>query len=119
MKILKITEHLSSTELKTRCEKATSIAEYKRWQCLYLLTIYDVDAAFLAAMTQQSKHTIYKIVQGYNKDGAEEVKPKAKGGRKHSLLSLEEEREMLQSLTDKASKGNILQAKDIRKTVEK
>ena len=70
-------------------------------------------------MTQQSKHTIYKIIQGYNKEGAEQVKPKAKGGRKHSLLSIAEEQEMLHSLTDNASKGIILQAKDIRKQVEK
>lgn len=119
MKILKIKEHLSSQELKEKCDKSTSIAEYKRWQCLYLLSIYDVDAAFLSAMTQQSKPTIYKIIQGYNKEGQGQVKPKAKGGRKHSLLSVGEEQEMMHSLTDKASKGIILQAKDIRKQVEK
>ena len=95
------------------------ITEFKRWQCLYMVAAYNVDASFLADITQQSVHTVYKLVQSFKAYGVEGVGLKQKGGRLRALLSIEEERAMMRSLGDKADKGLILQAKDIKKHIER
>jgi transposase len=119
MKTLQLNSKLSVKQIATHFKNSKTIKEFRRWQCLYMVAAYDsVDASLLADMTQQSVHTIYKLVQSFNIHGVEGVGLKQKGGRLRALLSIEEETAMMKSLGDKASKGLILQAKDIKKHIE-
>jgi transposase len=118
MKTLQLNSKLTIKQIAVHFKNAKTIKEFKRWQCLYMVAAYNVDASFLADITQQSVHTIYKLVQSFNAHGAGGVGLKQKGGRLRALLSIEEERAMMRSLGDKASQGLILQAKDIKKHIE-
>lgn len=118
MKTLQLKTKLTTKQIGVYFKKATTIEEYKRWQCLYLVAAYAVEASFLADLTQQSVHTIYKLVQSFNIYGVKGVEVKQKGGRLRALLSIEEEKAMMQSLGEKANQGLILQAKDIKKHIE-
>jgi len=118
MKTLQLKNKLTTKQIGIYLRNAKTIQEYKRWQCLYMVTAYAVDASFLADLTQQSVHTIYKVVQSFNAHGVEGVESKQKGGRLRALLGIEEEKAMMKSLGDRASQGLILQAKDIKKHIE-
>ncbi|MEJ0101234.1 MAG: hypothetical protein WDO19_01180 [Bacteroidota bacterium] len=52
-----------------------------------------------------SVHSIYKIIESYNHTGADALIYKQKGGRRRSLLSLEEESALFTSLEAMAQKG--------------
>jgi len=119
MKRFNLQGHLSKTDLKQRMEKAVSLKEYKRWQCLYMVSSYDVDASFISDVTGLSIHTVYKLVSSYNAHGQTAVLLTGAGGRRRSLLSIEEEEYMMESLSKQASEGLILHAKDIKRVVEK
>ncbi len=118
MKTLQLKTKLTTKQIGIYFKKAKTIEEYKRWQCLYMVVSYGASASFLADLSQQSVHTIYKLVQSFNAHGAEGVELKQKGGRLRALLSIEEEKAMMKSLGDKANQGLILQAKDIKKHIE-
>lgn len=119
MKFLRLQNHLSLSTIKKRMDSASNIQEFKRWQCLLLISSYDVTATFLSEMVGSSVHTIYKWIEGYNKKGAKSMELEGAGGRRRSLLSYAEEKIMMQELSDKAATGIVLQAKDIKKEVEK
>ena len=119
MKQFKLQEHLSTKDLKQRMGEAESLKEYKRWQCLYMVSSYEVDAAFISDVTGISVHTIYKLISLYNAHGPDGITLTGAGGRRRSLLSMEEEEKMMEELSKKASEGLILHAKDIKREVEK
>ena len=72
----------------------------------------------IAALVNLSKPSIYKIVEGYNKSGVASIKYSPRGGRHHCLLNTDEEAALLQAIEQKAAKGLIKTANDIRLLVE-
>lgn len=95
-----------------------SIADYKRWQIIYSVCVYNVDAEYLSDITGYSKANVYSIVQKFNNSEKRDVSSKPKGGRRRALMSVEQERELMTSLESIALKGQILSANDVRRIVE-
>lgn len=118
MKTLTITRKVTSEFIKEKMKSATTISDFKRWQIIYLVLNYHVDADYLADTTGYSKANIYAIVQQYNHH-REDMGIKQKGGRRRSLLSIAEEKKLMKGLEDDAMKGQILTYRDIKTTTEK
>jgi len=119
MKQLKIKDHLSNNELKQRIRKEKNAQQLKVWQCLYYIkNNKGVSASTVANIFVLSVHTVYKYVQNYNRNGVDAVILKHRGGRRRFFLTLEKEKELLNSLSNKAAKGLILTMNDIRIEVE-
>lgn len=76
-------------------------------------------AALVSPVVNLSVHSIYKIVESYNRVGAASLVCKPKGGRRRALLSVDEEAILFSSLEQQAFKGLIKTANDIRSLVEK
>jgi transposase len=120
MRLLQLVPHLSDSEIKERLSKNRETLAHSRWQIIYLIQVGKVTSAELVApIVNLSVHSIYKIVEKYNLVGESSIVYKPKGGRRKAYLSLEEEKELFISLEDKASKGQIKTAGDIRLIVEK
>ena len=120
MRSLQVVSHLTDSEVKERLSKNREDLSYSRWQIIYLIQVGNMRAAeLLAPIVNLSVHSIYKIVEKYNLEGEASVICKPKGGRRKAYLSLDEEKELFVSLEDKASKGQIKTAGDIRLIVEK
>ena len=119
MRTLKLAAHLSGEELKARMQQAEGKELYRRWQCLYLTQSYPVTAAYLSDLTGLSTAAVYLLVEQYNKQGPERVDYKPKGGRHHAYLSVAQERALLESLGQKAARGEILTAGDMGEEVER
>ena len=119
MRTLKLAAHLSGEELKERMQQAGTKELYRRWQCLYLTQSYEVTAADLSDFSGLSTSAIYLLVEEYNLHGPDSVGYKPKGGRHHAYLSVEREEKLLEGLGQKAARGEILTAGDIREEVER
>jgi transposase len=118
MRTLKLTAHLSGEELKERMQQAEIKERYRRWQCLYLTKSYEVTAAYLSDLSGLSTSAVYLLVEQYNHHGPDSVAYKPKGGRHHACLSEQQEQSLLDSLGEKAARGEILTVGDIREEVE-
>jgi transposase len=119
MRTLKLVAHLTDSQLKEKLSSTAGKPEFIRWQILYLVQVGEVQSAdTIAPLVNLSRHSIYKIVEGYNKLGVQGIKYTPRGGRRRSLLSLEEETSLLAAIEQKAAKGLIKTANDIRSLVE-
>jgi transposase len=119
MRTLELVNHLSDAQLKERLGAASGRPEFTRWQILYMVQVAGVrSAAVISPMVNLSKSSIYKIVEQYNKSGVGSIKYTLRGGRRRSLLSAEDELSLLSAIEQKAAKGLIKTAQDIRTIVE-
>jgi transposase len=119
MRTLKLVNHLSDAQLKEKLSVTAGKPEFRRWQILYLIQVGRIHSAdTIAPLVNLSKPSIYKIVGQYNKSGTQGIKYSSRGGRRRSLLSLSEEAELLRAIEQKAAKGLIKTANDIRAMVE-
>jgi len=119
MRTLKLINHLSDIELKKKLSASVGNPEFSRWQILYLVQVGKISSAdTIAPLVNLSKPSIYKIVEGYNKSGVAGIKYNKRGGRHHCLLNTDEEAALLQAIEQKAAKGLIKTANDIRSLVE-
>lgn len=108
MRTLKLVNHLSDAQLKQKLLESSAKLEYTRWQILYLVQVGKiVSADTIAPLVNLSKPGIYKIIEGYNKTGVSSIKCTPRGGRRRSLLSLEEEAALLTGIEQKTAKGLI------------
>ncbi|MCK4359800.1 MAG: hypothetical protein KAW92_13875 [Candidatus Cloacimonetes bacterium] len=65
-----------------------------------------------------SKSKVYRYLENYNKSGVNYVKFKERGRRRRFYLSLEEEKELFASMSEKSLQCLTLNISDIRNEVE-
>lgn len=121
MSVLKLVTHLSAGELKEQLGKEKEIRFFKYWQILYAVAVQPgIKAKTIAFLLGTSVSTVLRIVQLYNKQGADFMKHLQWGGRREALcyLSVAEEKEVLQQLQPQALRGEVLVAKHLRALVE-
>lgn len=119
MNVLKLSNPVEPSYIKSKMKSAKNVSDYKRWQVLLLVTSYQADATFIAEVTGYSKASIYAIVQQHNNPNEAEVTTKARGGRRRSLMTVEHEKKFMKGLEQKALDGMILSYLDVKKLVEK
>ena len=118
MRKLRLTQEITPAIIKAKMKSATSVSDFKRWQIIYSVCVCSVNAEYLSNITGYSKANVYAIVQQFNNSKKPDVTTKQRGGRRRELMSVEQERELMNSLESKALKGEILSGKDVRKIVE-
>lgn len=119
MRTLQIVNHLTDVELKEKLSSTSGKPEFSRWQILYMIQVGKIHSAtVISPLVNLSKPSIYKIVEQYNKVGVKGIKYTNRGGRRRALLSVSDEEEVLNSIEQKASKGLVKTAGDIRNIVE-
>lgn len=119
MRLLQVSGHLSNARVQSQLSDSRNTLSHSRWQIIYLIQVGNMHSAeLIAPIVNLSIHSIYKIVERYNLEGASALMYKQKGGRRRFLLTTEEERSMFISLENLASKGLIKTANDIRKVIE-
>jgi transposase len=121
MRILKLTPHLTTSELSGKLSTCTNLHQRSYWQILLSVSFNpDKKAEDYASFLGVTKSKVYKIVQLYNKEGALFTEKLKWGGRRieTSHMSFEEEEKMMTELKENAKGGKILIAKHIRKIVE-
>jgi len=119
MKLLTIQQHLTDKQLSKQLNDAKGTNDFERWQMLYLIQVGGLNnAGQIGTAVGVSKHTVYQLVRAYNKKGIKAVSKKPKGGRRRSLLSIEQEMSLMEELKKMAQLGQIHSAQAVRKHVE-
>ena len=119
MRLLQVSGHLTNAVIQAKLSDSRSTSSHSRWQIIYLIQVGNMHSAeLIAPLVNLSVHSIYKIVERYNLEGASALMYKEKGGRRRFLLTMEEETAMFISLENLALKGLIKTANDIRKVIE-
>lgn len=118
MRFPHIEPHLNDEELKQKMDCASTVGEHRRWQAIRLLQRGGIHAQEAAEIVGVKKSTVHKWVVKYNHGGPETLESKPQGGRTTALMSLEEEREFLAGLNEKAGKGLVIVAKTVKAEAE-
>jgi len=118
---LKLKPHLSLKKLKEITRSQIDVRSFQEWQIIFIVSKNPgKKAEEIADFIGINKSKLYRMVQNYNKYGVKWRDKKHWGGRRDatSHLTIEQEKELMHSLKDKASKGMLLTSSDIRKQVE-
>ncbi len=120
MRKSEIKEYLSENKIKKKIKKTKDVWQLKRWQVIYFRMVEkDWDAQKIADVLSIKKNTVFQWVWKYNKYGPQEYERKARGGRRNAHMSLEEEKEILESIRKKAEKGKVITAQIVTMEAEK
>jgi transposase len=121
MRVLKLSPHLSTEDLKKAMNSQTSVQDFKDYQILYLVDIHTgCKAREIASMLDITSNKVFKTVEKYNKYGVQWKSGIQWGGRREerSLMSLDEERDFLKSIEQDALNGHIINYKQIKSKLE-
>jgi len=119
MRTLELVNHLTDAQLKEHLGTASGKPEFSRWQILYMVQVAGIgSASVISPLVNLSRSSVYKIIEQYNKAGVSGIKYTLRGGRRRSLLSQSAESDLLDTIEQKAVKGLIKTANDIRVIVE-
>lgn len=122
MRILSTKPHFNDIELKEILNSQTLVRAYQDWQIIYLVqTNKNKTTKDISEFLGIAKSKIYKVIQEYNKHGISWRTYNNWGGRreKRSLLSLEEEANILKEVEKDALQGKILIYKQVKEIIEK
>ncbi|KAA6310818.1 hypothetical protein EZS27_037947 [termite gut metagenome] len=121
MKHFKVSPHLNTEELLSVLNSQKEIRSFKDWQIIYCVAVnVGKTASELSVLLGVSKSRIYRIIQSYNKKGKAWPVSKHWGGRREArtLMSLEEESQLLKEVETEVLSGRILIHRDIKGKVE-
>ena len=108
--------HLHS--LEDLIQEKWSIGEFERFQCVWLRVALDLSPEQIATGLGWHIVSVRRVQEGFARRGPEIFSAKAKGGRHHQNLSLEEELSFLAPFLDRARRGELSTAKEIRTAYE-
>lgn len=121
MRILQLQPHLTTSELSIKLSTCVNLHHRSYWQILLSVSFNpNKKAEEYASFLGLTKSKIYKVVELYNKNGADFTSVLNWGGRRASTshMSFEDEEIIMKNLQKKAIDGKILVAKHIRKVIE-
>lgn len=122
MRTLKVNKAHNSDELKSKIKSIKNyndVIDLKIIQCVH--NNPGIDASLIAKVMSVSIKKVYYVIQQYNKTGKQYKENVQWGGRRKetSYLSFDDEKKILDKFSQKASKGLIITAKDIKSEFEK
>jgi transposase len=98
--------------------KAETLEEFKRYQSLHLRVNEGMPVVKIASVTSLAESTIHNLHSNCRKHGLEAIRPKRKGGRYRSYLSVEEEKALLRAMEPQAKRGGIVEVSKIHRALE-
>ena len=110
---------LSEEELLSWLRDSPDRASYQRRLAIWLSWTKPMSAEEVARMLGVSKQAIWLWIGQYNQQGPEGLQRQGRGGRRWSLLELEEESRVLGRLLEKAQAGEVITARQVWPEVQK
>ncbi|MBU1627997.1 winged helix-turn-helix domain-containing protein [bacterium] len=119
-KVTKATSHhLTEAEIMAKIKETVGFWRVQRWLVILNALVDPRPAKQIALHTGLAEQTVHNFVSLYNRFGSQAIETPGKGGRKHSYLSFDEEADFLKSFEEKAVKGQIATANEIKTALEK
>jgi transposase len=114
-----IKPYLSTDELAVWVRESPTREAYKMRLAIWLTHIRSYHAHEVADMLQISKQAVWLWVSQYNRNGPESLERKGRGGRRWAFLTWAEEESLLNSLEERALRGEVLTVKQVIPEVRK
>ena len=121
MRTLQLKDHLTLSALKEKLATSKDLRIFKQWQILNAVANNPgSNADFIAALLCSTAAIVQRYVRLYNQFGSDYLVNLQWGGRREarSLLSFDQEEQLLKKVAEKSLNGEILTAKAIRIEVE-
>lgn len=115
----KATNHLSAKEVLSKIKDTIGFWRVQKWLVVYNAIVDPRKSEEIAKHLAVSKSFVNKTISEYNRFGARSIETTGKGGRRNSYLTKEEEKEFVDSFIEKAKRGHIATAMQIKKEFEK
>lgn len=117
-RITRVVEHLPAEEVKERMRKDPNPLYRERWSIIYTAGAHPREAREIARDLGVSVSKVHTLIPQYNKLGVAAVETRGKGGRHREYLTFEEEEQLLTTFFERAAKGEIVTAKQIKQGYE-
>jgi len=111
--------HLELETVKQKVKKAVSHWERQKWLVIYNALAAPRTAGEIALHIGVSKGFVRKVIQQYNREGEAGLSTPGKGGRHNCYLSWEQEKELIDGFKEKAGRGQVATAMQIKIAYEK
>lgn len=118
MRHIVIKPHLTIEEIARHRDIATNKRHYRRWQVIWLALQGTYQAEAIGKIVGIKTQSVYNLLCRYNRKGPDGLAAKPWGGCRRSFVPPAKEQELLQSLHEQASRGEITTASQIRRVVE-
>jgi transposase len=117
-RITRVVEHLPLEEVKERMRKDPHPLYRERWSIIYTAGAHPREAREIARDLGVTVSKVHTLIPQYNKLGVAAVETGGKGGRHREYMTFEEEEQLLATLFDRAARGEIVTAKQIKQQYE-
>jgi len=94
-------------------------ADFQRVQCLWLRAALNMNPVDTAKAVGWSQSTVKIIQSRYLREGEKVLLGKGRGGKRYSNLTINQEKELLDSFLEKAKSGGVLVVGEIEIAYEK
>lgn len=118
-RITKASDRLSIDEIKSKIKSTTGFWRVQKWLVVYNALVFPRCSEEIANHLAVSRSFVNKTISEYNRFGAESIQTKGKGGRRNSYLTLDQEKEFIGKFIEKAQRGHIATAMEIKRAFEK
>ncbi|WP_425361788.1 winged helix-turn-helix domain-containing protein [Candidatus Tisiphia endosymbiont of Mystacides longicornis] len=109
---------INPEEVRVLMNNSNSKDEFRRYQALYLRVSEKMSAHLIAKITCFSISHIHSIHSFARNKGITSLASAKKGGRNRSYLTIEEERQMLNTIEKTAIKGGVVEIGKVHKLFE-
>lgn len=109
----------TAEEMQKLLEEVKDLNSYKRVQCIYFRAQFDYSADLITKITGYKLQTVRNIHSAFLKYGLQALEINKKGGRNHELLTITEEKKLIDEFENKAKEGGIIEISKIHETYEK
>lgn len=118
MRSITLVPHLTEEEITKKRDRTSNKRQYQRWQVIWLAHHQWFRAEEIAQTVGVKVTTVYYWVFQYNHQGPEGYLLRKRGGAHRRLLTDAQEKEILQSLSEPAARGEVVVAQAVRTAVE-
>jgi transposase len=108
----------SLVELKAALQRARTKAQFQRVQCLWLRAALGLDARQVATALGWGTSAVYNLQSDYLREGMAVLETPGRGGRRHNVLSRDQERQLLGRLRIMALPDQTVDFATIQQAVE-
>lgn len=118
-RITKASDKLSEVEIIDKIKNTVGFWRVQKWLVVYNALVDPRSSEEIAKHLAVSRSFVNKTVSEYNRFGTKSIETKGKGGRRNSYLTVDEEKEFMGKFFERAQKGHIATALEIKEAFEK
>jgi transposase len=104
--------------LRQLLKKAKTKTQFQRVQCVWLRAFLGLSSQEVAVAIGWNTSSVRHLQARYLKEGEEALRASGRGGRYRANMTADEENSFLSSFLEKATQGEILMVREVKKAYE-